>query len=160
MKTASVGLIATGILLATSGLARADWPHSPFNSLGPTAFGASGTMYGLGLVPVPPYFALHPPVYYNCPVPRSYGYSPYAYPGCVQTPEVDFHAFPQGEDVEPAAPQEELPPATPASNVARGKWIENPFLADPNAGMIANPFVDPAAGPAPLMLTSRPAAVE
>lgn len=35
-----------------------------------------------------PYFALHPPVYYSEPVPRTYGYSPFAYPPGVMTPEV------------------------------------------------------------------------
>ncbi len=34
-----------------------------------------------------PYFALHPPVYYSYPVPRTYGYSPFAYPPGVMTPE-------------------------------------------------------------------------
>ncbi len=35
-----------------------------------------------------PYFAAHPPVYYSAPVPRSYGYSPYAYPPGTRTPEI------------------------------------------------------------------------
>src|SRR3954454_5104730 len=35
-----------------------------------------------------PYFALHPPVYYSCPVPRTYGYSPFAYPPGTMTPDV------------------------------------------------------------------------
>ena len=35
-----------------------------------------------------PYFALHPPVYYSTPVPRTYGYSPFAYPGNYRTPDV------------------------------------------------------------------------
>jgi hypothetical protein len=41
-----------------------------------------------------PYFALHPPVYYSCPVPRTYGYSPFAYPPGVMTPDVNFAAMP------------------------------------------------------------------
>jgi len=35
-----------------------------------------------------PYYALHPPVYYSVPVPRTYGYSPFAYPPGVMTPEL------------------------------------------------------------------------
>jgi hypothetical protein len=35
-----------------------------------------------------PYFAAFPPVYYSYPVPRTYGYSPFAYPPGVMTPEV------------------------------------------------------------------------
>ncbi|NLX97080.1 MAG: hypothetical protein GXY83_12970 [Rhodopirellula sp.] len=34
------------------------------------------------------YHALHPPVYYSFPVPRTYGYSPFAYPPGTRTPEV------------------------------------------------------------------------
>ncbi len=44
--------------------------------------------YSLGQIPVPPYFSLHPPVYYSVPVPRTYGHSPFAYPGTFRTPEV------------------------------------------------------------------------
>jgi hypothetical protein len=35
-----------------------------------------------------PYYALHPPVYYSLPVPRTYGYSPFAYPPGFMTPEL------------------------------------------------------------------------
>ncbi|MFO0912976.1 MAG: hypothetical protein U0795_08460 [Pirellulales bacterium] len=35
-----------------------------------------------------PYYALHPPVYLSHPVPRTFGYSPFAYPGFYRTPEV------------------------------------------------------------------------
>jgi hypothetical protein len=35
-----------------------------------------------------PYFSKHPPVYYSYPVPRTYGYSPYAYPAGTRTPEI------------------------------------------------------------------------
>jgi hypothetical protein len=33
-----------------------------------------------------PYYALYPPVYYSYPVPRTYGYSPFAYPPGTITP--------------------------------------------------------------------------
>ena len=39
------------------------------------------SLYGLGYIPVPPYFALHPPVYYGDRLHRSYGLSPFAWPG-------------------------------------------------------------------------------
>lgn len=35
-----------------------------------------------------PYFSRHPPVYYSYPVPRAYGFSPYAYPPGTPTPEL------------------------------------------------------------------------
>jgi len=44
--------------------------------------------YAMGRIPTPPYFALHPPVHYSDVVPRSYGYSPFAYPGTYVTPEI------------------------------------------------------------------------
>lgn len=37
-----------------------------------------------------PYYALFPPVYYSYPVPRTYGYSPFAYPPGVMTPEIEM----------------------------------------------------------------------
>lgn len=43
-----------------------------------------------------PYFAAYPPVYYSYPVPRTYGYSPFAYPPGTMTPEI------VEEPVEPA----------------------------------------------------------
>jgi hypothetical protein len=45
-------------------------------------------LYSVGAIPLPPYFALHPPVYYDMPVPRTYGHGPWAYPPYVTTPEV------------------------------------------------------------------------
>jgi hypothetical protein len=37
-----------------------------------------------------PYFALFPPVYYSYHVPRTYGYSPFAYPPGVFTPSYEI----------------------------------------------------------------------
>ena len=47
-----------------------------------------GWSYGLGYREELPHFALYPPVYYSLPVPRTYGYSPFAYPPGVMTPEI------------------------------------------------------------------------
>jgi hypothetical protein len=46
-----------------------------------------GRLYGV-LADNVPYYAAFPPVYYSVPVPRTYGYSPFAYPPGVMTPEV------------------------------------------------------------------------
>lgn len=46
-----------------------------------------GRLYGV-LAQNVPYYAAFPPVYYSVPVPRTYGYSPFAYPPGVMTPEV------------------------------------------------------------------------
>jgi hypothetical protein len=60
--------------------------------------GMCGTGYGWGYWDIGrlyhvlsqnvPYYAAFPPVYYSVPVPRSYGYSPFAYPPGTMTPEV------------------------------------------------------------------------
>lgn len=48
-----------------------------------------GRLYGL-LADEVPYYAAFPPVYYSHPVPRTYGYSPFAYPPGVMTPDVEM----------------------------------------------------------------------
>ena len=91
------------------------WPGATLG--GVTGFGVSGSLYGLGQIPVPPYFSLHPPVYYSQPVPRTYGYSPFPYSGNIRTPEI---AISPEEIINPhAAPKAEEPlPKTPASPAA------------------------------------------
>lgn len=44
--------------------------------------------YAMGRIPTPPYFSLHPPVHYSDVVRRTYGYSPFAYPGTFETPGI------------------------------------------------------------------------
>ena len=44
------------------------------------AYGSGGTLYGSGYLAVPPYFAIHPPVYYSHQYYRPYGWSPFAQP--------------------------------------------------------------------------------
>lgn len=58
-------------------------------------YGNSGpAAYALGNIPAPPYFALHPPVYYSQPVARPYGHSPFACPhGC------PYHAIPRARRI-------------------------------------------------------------
>ena len=90
------------------------------------AYGYSGSLYGLGRLPVPPYYAIHPPVYYSLPQARPYGYSPFAYSGNYQ------------------------PPAEPARRLVRNPFIEDAPLPEPaqpqsdvttsTARLIANPF--------------------
>src|SRR5215813_10941130 len=50
-----------------------------------------------------PYFSMFPPVYYSMPVPRTYGWSPFAYPPGTMTPDV-VEDMPQ-EIINPYVPQ-------------------------------------------------------
>lgn len=81
-----------------------------------------------------PYFALHPPVYYSLPVPRSYGYSPFAYPPGTMTPEIVLENPVEIEN--PHVPQSHVRPlpkakrgeATADQSASRSEIIINPFV--------------------------------
>jgi hypothetical protein len=80
-----------------------------------------------------PYFSLFPPVYYSMPVPRTYGWSPFAYPPGTMTPEI---AMDQPQDViNPYVPQnKDSKQAKPmASKVAS--------LDNTKVQVVINPFV-------------------
>lgn len=95
------------------------------------------TYYGyafprLGHIPYQvPYFALHPPVYYSYPVPRPYGYSPFAYPPGTMTPEI---AAPT-----PVIIKNKFVPEKPTQAKAQKQVAEAPLR-------IVNPYVMVAAG--------------
>ena len=84
--------------------------------------------YAMGRIPTPPYFALHPPVHYSHAVPRTYGYSPWAYPGTFMTPDVNV--------IEPA---EVINPYV-EPEASSGTEATNHVAAIPV--VIRNPFVD------------------
>ena len=90
LSTMAVAAVLT-LVPAMTNEAQAQSSISPYGCdgfPGPGWIGYYGSPYSLGQIPVPPYFAIHPPVYYSYPVARSYGYSPYAYPGWMETPPV------------------------------------------------------------------------
>lgn len=84
-----------------------------------------------------PYFAAHPPVYYSYPVPRTYGYSPFAYPPGTMTPDVVM-----GEEVQPVeivnpyVPQEQQDKARADQSASNAK-----ISTQPQPLVIINPFV-------------------
>ncbi len=104
---------------------------------GPFGFGFSGVSspYVTGRIPTPPYFALHPPVYYSAPVARTYGYSPFPYPGSVRTPEVaPFAAMPKmiaNPYVQPVSHDKVETESEAKDDVAQDKSL-----------MFINPYVD------------------
>ncbi len=79
-----------------------------------------------------PHFAAYPPVYYSYPVPRTYGYSPFAYPPHVMTPEVEHEAR-AVEIINPYVPQTK-PAAATTDRSAR-------TTAQPQPLVVVNPFV-------------------
>jgi hypothetical protein len=83
-----------------------------------------------------PYFALHPPVYYSYPVPRTYGYSPFAYGPWVMTPEVT-----------PPEPVTIINPYVPKANSAPASEASDRSAAvapQPEPLVIINPYVTPS----------------
>jgi hypothetical protein len=59
------------------------------------------------------------------PVARTYGYSPYAYPGSVRTPEIVMPEVIENPHVQP----DPEPPASPTSlKTTSVRIIENPFV--------------------------------
>jgi hypothetical protein len=84
-----------------------------------------------------PYYALYPPVYYSYPVPRTYGYSPFAYPPGTMTPELPAPVK-AAEYINPFVPEGEVAPA-----VDRSARVTTPVRV---ARTYINPFVDGATG--------------
>jgi hypothetical protein len=83
-----------------------------------------------------PYFALHPPVYYSYPVPRTYGYSPFAYGPWVMTPEVAAPPEPV-TIINPYVPKADKATASEASD--RSAAVSR----QPEPLVITNPYVTP-----------------
>ena len=131
MKSARVGLLIVCAVLAWGCLqmdaqAQALGAYGSYGFAHPGFFGYSGSPYSLGLIPTPPYYSIHPPVYYSHSVPRTYGYSPYAYPGTVPTPEV---VEPEIIDNPHATPAPSEEPAAMLKTV-RFQMIYNPYVRD------------------------------
>jgi hypothetical protein len=85
-----------------------------------------------------PFFALHPPVYYSEPVPRTYGYSPFAYPPGTMTPEI------VGEPQPVTINNPYVPAAKPVSVEAKASDRSASNRQAPEPLVIVNPFVSPA----------------
>jgi hypothetical protein len=82
-----------------------------------------------------PYYSAFPPVYYSAPVPRSYGYSPFAYPPGTMTPEVVETVSAQeivNPYVEPASlkkpAEEEADKVTKTTPSVQPLLVTNPFV--------------------------------
>jgi hypothetical protein len=82
-----------------------------------------------------PYFALHPPVYYSEPVPRTYGYSPFAYPPGTMTPEIV--CAPQPVTINNPYVPSAIPAAAPTANPDRSAESQAPV----QPLVVINPYV-------------------
>jgi hypothetical protein len=107
----------------------AAWSASPASAQGPYCGGWGGGCgvnfpYGLygSRVNEVPYFSMFPPVYYSVPVPRTYGWSPFAYPPGTMTPEVT--AEESQEIINPYVPQNKA--SKPAKPTARSASYHPP----------------------------------
>jgi hypothetical protein len=87
-------------------------------------------LYSVGAIHLPPYFALHPPVYYEMPVPRTYGYGPWAYPPYMTTPEIVDEPKPeiiQNRFVpQPVKPESDKPKTASAPLIIRNPYVIQP----------------------------------
>jgi hypothetical protein len=101
-------IIAALVVVSTASLAStmSARAQSPYCGGG---WGGCGINFPFGLygnrVNDVPYFSMFPPVYYSMPIPRTYGWSPFAYPPGTMTPEI-----------EPATPQDLINPYVPQQN--------------------------------------------
>ena len=105
-----------------------------------------GRLYGV-LADRVPYYAAFPPVYYSYPVARSYGYSPFAYPPGVMTPEVEVaeplaisNPYYKG-DANGAAEAGPAEAGTVKAGAATGGDQTTAVSGDPKPLMVVNPFV-------------------
>lgn len=91
-----------------------------------------GRLYGV-LADNVPYYAAFPPVYYSTPVPRTYGYSPFAYPPGLKTPDVVENATPV-EIINPhVKPTSNSDADEPADKLTRTESAPAPLLVmNPN----------------------------
>ena len=133
LKFGTLGTLSLVAILSAARSAEAQNSCSPYLGYWPyPGYGDNAANYEYV-----PYFALHPPVYYSLPVPRTYGYSPFAYPPGTMTPEL---APPTPvEIINPYVPQTPKKDKPASSKSASTKTV----AARPQ--VVVNPYVTPEA---------------
>jgi hypothetical protein len=134
MTRCSKILTLAGALLLVSAMADVGRAQYPAGCLYPYNYGSVYGSYGRGL---PPYFSLFPPVYYSYPVPRTYGYSPFAYPAGTPTPEIQIEPVQAKLMVNPFVPRSEV--TKPATDQMTGGpyTLVNPFASSATPAIVA-----------------------
>ena len=103
-------------------------------------FGYSGSLYGLGYVPVPPYYALHPPVYYSHEiVRRPMGDSPYAYQSRRPLPPPRRHFVLNPFVPDPVSNEGSQQTAQGTDSVA--KVMRNPFYGGDQRSLVGSRLI-------------------
>lgn len=87
-----------------------------------------------------PYYSLYPPVYYSQPVPRTYGYSPFAYPPGYLTPEVEWVQPKVLRN--PHVPENNVPRKSATQSAPRSTPPADRTTAIPMPKVIVNPYVE------------------
>jgi len=94
-----------------------------------------------------PHFAAFPPVYYSAPIPRTYGYSPFAYPPGTFTPELQEPTIVAQEILNPYVPASTVAEADEADRVTQGESrpvplaIVNPFVVGSHVAETSGPLL-------------------
>ena len=132
--------IALGLFLFSTATLQAAQPYGAYGDCGCGSWGINswgGYSFGLVHREQIPHFALYPPVYYSLPVPRTYGYSPFAYPPTVMTPDI---VEDKSETIiNPHVPQpDETEKPTAMRVTSNVRIIANPYIVgDSLAGVTA-----------------------
>jgi len=127
----TIFLPAIAILLLGAATAQAQYPY--YAGTGYGCCGAGGFRSSPGFVPLPPYFAMHPPVYYSYPAARPYGYSPFPYPGTEKAPAAE--AATTAEIINPFVESTDMAAEAPRGRTASSRrLIVNPFVKPTREG--------------------------
>lgn len=148
----TVFAIALAITALAGANAHAQWGFG-IGGLGYGGLGlgyAYGNPYVAGRIPTPPYYAIHPPVYYGQRVHRAYGRSPFA--RSAQTATAAYSA---------PAPRmvinKHVADAQHASvSTAKPQLVLNPFVEQPGIAVTAPEIIEnPHVAPPTQLITSR-----
>ncbi|MEE3367825.1 MAG: hypothetical protein VX346_00635 [Planctomycetota bacterium] len=144
LRNAICGIVAT---LGVASTLPAETPIDRWFSSNSLLY--SRSLYSLGRLPLPPYFALHPPVYYGIRYRRPYGVSPFASTSLLQSPQQGYAAVPWLTEIPGNSasdrPQAHTPPAKTARTTDRSRIIINPHYrpVEKSAAEGSNPATHP-----------------